>query len=158
MAYTIGEVAAQLGVAPSTLRYYEREGLLPAVERSASGRRAFSDQDSEACRVIDCLKTSGLSIRQIKAFMDMVVEGDATLPERLELFRERKEAMEREMRELQQVLDVLEFKTWYYEQAVAAGTEGAVRALPTDRIPAEHRGAQAHLAGGSGKERLGAVS
>lgn len=148
MTYTIGEVAQELGVASSTLRYYEREGLLPAVGRTTSGRRSFSDQDLEACRVIDCLKASGLSIKQIKDFMALVAEGDATLGERLELFRGRREAVEREMAELQKVLAILDFKTWYYEQAVAAGTEEAVRSLPEEQIPARHRHARGHLSHG----------
>lgn len=147
MAYTISEVASRLGVAPSTLRYYESEGLLPAVERTASGRRQFSDRDVEACRVIECLKRSGLSIKQIKDFMRMVVDGDATLGDRLALFRARRQAVEQEMRELEQVLGVLDFKTWYYEQAVAAGSEGAVRSLRPEKIPARHRRAHAYLAG-----------
>ena len=77
MAYTVGEVAKLLNVAPSTLRYYESEGLLPEVERTESGRRRYSDRDVEACRVIECLKASGLSIKDIRDFMEMVQHGDA---------------------------------------------------------------------------------
>lgn len=146
MSYTIGDVAKGLGVSTSTLRYYEAEGLLPAVERSTGGRRQFSQQDLEACRVIGCLKRSGLSIKEIKAFRDMVVEGDTTLRGRLALFQGRRESVEKEISELQGVLAVLEYKAWYYEQAVAVGSEDAVRVLPEERIPEEHRPAQAYLA------------
>lgn len=97
--------------------------------------------------MIECLKRSGLSIKQIKDFMDMVAEGDASLAGRLELFRSRKESVEAEIRELERVLGVLEFKTWYYEQASEAGAEDVVRALPVERIPERHRPAQAYLAG-----------
>ncbi|MEL4356735.1 MerR family transcriptional regulator [Luteococcus sp. H101] len=145
MGHTIGEVATQLGLATSTLRYYEAEGLLPSVERSAGGRRLFSQRDVEACRVIECLKASGLSIRQIKDFMDMVAEGDSSLPARLELFRSRREAVRQQVRELEQVLAVLDYKAWYYEQAVAAGTEAGVGQLGPDDLPAEHRAAKEHL-------------
>lgn len=147
MTHTIGEVATRLGLAASTLRYYEREGLLPQVGRTTSGRRSFTDQDVEACRVIDCLKKSGLSIKEIKDFMGMVLEGDSTLSARLELFRGRREAVEREIAELQSVLGVLDFKTWYYEQAVAAGSEDAVRALPEAQIPTGHQRATRRLSG-----------
>lgn len=145
--YSVGEVAAMMGVASSALRYYEAEGLLPAVERSEGGRRRYSDADLAALRVVECLKRSGLSIKEIKAFMDMCVEGDATLADRLELFRNRREVVRREIDALREVLDVLDFKTWYYEQAVAAGTEDAVRALPSDRTPVQHRAAKGFLAG-----------
>lgn len=147
MTYTIGQVAQMLGLPPSTLRYYESEGLLPALERTASGRRRFCERDLEACRVIECLKRSGLPIKDIKAFMDMVAEGDSTLRDRLDLFRERREAVRHELDAMRAVLAVLDFKTWYYEQAVAAGTEEAVRALQGDQVPAEHRAARARLSG-----------
>lgn len=147
MGYMIGDVARRLGVSASTLRYYEAEGLLPAVERTPGGRRQFSQLDLEACRVIECLKRSGLSIKDIKDFMDMVGEGDATLSGRLALFRARKASVEQEILELQRVLAVLEFKTWYYEQAVAAGSEDDVRSLPAGQIPEQHRSAQSYLTG-----------
>ena len=146
-SYSVGEVAAMMGVATSALRYYEAEGLLPAVERSEGGRRRYSDADLGALRVVECLKRSGLSIKEIKAFMDMCVEGDTGLADRLELFRNRREVVRREIDALREVLDVLDFKTWYYEQAVAAGTEDAVRALPSARTPDQHRAAKDYLAG-----------
>ncbi len=149
MGYQIGEVAKRLGVSTSTLRYYEAEGLLPAVKRTSGGQRQFSQRDLEACRVIECLKRSGLSIKEIKTFMGMVAEGDATLPDRLALFRARKERVEQEILDLKRVLAVLEFKTWYYEQAVAAGTEEATRELDPGLIPKQHRPAHAYLTGAS---------
>ncbi|WP_194948418.1 MerR family transcriptional regulator [Actinomyces trachealis] len=147
MVLTIGEVARRLGVSTSTLRYYESEGLLKAVERTSGGRRQFSQQDVEACRVIECLKRSGLSIKEIKDFMDMVAAGDASLAGRLELFRNRKESVQRELTELERVLAVLDFKIWYYEQAAEAGAENVVRSLPLEQIPERHRRAQSYLVG-----------
>lgn len=136
-----------MGLATSALRYYETEGILPAAERSVGGRRRYSDADLGALRVVECLKTSGLSIKEIKAFMDMCEEGDATLADRLELFRNRREAVLREIDELRQVLDVLDYKTWYYEQAVAAGTEAAVRVMVETDLPDLHRPAKDFLEG-----------
>lgn len=147
MPYSVGEVAQILGIAPSALRYYESQGLLPSLERTSSGRRQFFDTDLEACRVIDCLKKAGLSIKDIKAFMDMVVEGDSTLAGRLALFRKRRAALSQEIEEMKTVLAVLDFKTWYYEQAVQAGSENTVRSLPPSEIPAEHRLAKDFLEG-----------
>ncbi|WP_366181594.1 MerR family transcriptional regulator [Actinomyces timonensis] len=150
----IGEVARRLGVATSTLRYYESEGLLAAVERTSGGRRQFSQRDVEACRVIECLKRSGLSIKEIKNFMDIAAEGDASLARRLELFRARKESVQREVAELERVVAVLDFKIWYYEQAAEAGAENLVRSLPLEQIPERHRPAQAYVAGADLNEPL----
>ncbi|MDO4891082.1 MAG: MerR family transcriptional regulator [Coriobacteriaceae bacterium] len=148
---SVGEAAKLLGVAPSTLRYYESAGLLTALARTDGGQRLFSDVDIEACRVIECLKMSGLSIKEIKAFMDMVAAGDESLEGRLALFEARRDALKREMAEMQSVLDVLEFKCWYYGTAVAAGTEDAVRGLSEEDIPAEHRAGCARLKGMHGE-------
>jgi len=143
----VGEVAAMVGVATSTLRYYEAEGVLPDVERSVGGQRRYSDADLGSLRVVECLKSSGLTIKEIKAFMDMCEEGDASLADRLELFRSRREAVRREIDALRDVLHVLDYKTWYYEQALAAGTEDAMRTLPETDMPDQHRAAKAFLTG-----------
>nr|WP_317283608.1 MerR family transcriptional regulator [uncultured Sellimonas sp.] len=95
MLYTIGEMAKILNVSASTLRYYDKEGILPCVERSSGGIRMFTDKDYEWLKVIECLKKSGLSIKEIKLYIDMVERGDSSLQERLELFRSRKEAVKK---------------------------------------------------------------
>ena len=65
MFYTIGEMARKLNVAPSTLRYYDKEGLLPFVERSSGGIRMFKDEDMEWLRLLGCLKKAGMPLREI---------------------------------------------------------------------------------------------
>ena len=76
MLYTIGEMAKVLSIPPSTLRYYDKEGLLPFVERSSGGIRMFTEKDHEWLKVIECLKQSGLSIKEIRDFIDMAMQGD----------------------------------------------------------------------------------
>ena len=134
--YTIGQFAKMFGLPPSTLRYYDKEGLFPALERSA-GIRQFGERELEALRVIECLKRSGLQIRDIKRFMDWSAMGSATYPQRRELFVKQKAAVEAELAKLERVLDMLRFKCWYYEQAIRdGGEEGIGRMLP-DRLPGE---------------------
>ena len=141
MLYTVGEMAQLLGIAASTLRYYDQEGLLPFVERSRGGIRMFTDKDYAPLKVIGCLKKSGLSIKEIKAFIRLAQEGDATLEQRLEIFRRRKAAVERQIAELQETLSLLEYKCWYYETACQAGTEDVVRTLLCSQVPDECRAA-----------------
>ncbi len=93
MLYTVGEIAKILGISASTLRYYDKEGLLPFVERSNSGIRMFTDKDYEWLKVIECLKKSGLSIKDIKAYTNMVNQGNNSLSERLKLFQARRTAI-----------------------------------------------------------------
>ena len=139
MLYTVGEMAKVLGVPASTLRYYDKEGILPCVERSSGGIRMFTDKDYEWLKVVECLKKSGLSIKDIKAFTEMIDRGDDSLKERLDLFRLRRDSVKKQMADMQETLDFLEFKCWYYEQAIKDGTESKVRDLPVEELPTQHK-------------------
>ncbi len=134
--YTIGQVSELFGVPISTLRYYDREGLFPGMER-ASGIRRFGERELEALRVIECLKRSGMEIKDIKRFMLWCAQGSETYPERLELFLRQKETVEAEIYKLEKVLDMLRFKCWYYEQAMKDGNEDRLNAMLPDKLPEE---------------------
>lgn len=135
MQYSIGEVASLAGIPISTLRYYDREGLFPNLERSGGGIRRFTDKEVEALGIIECLKTSGLSIQEIKQFLDWCQEGDSSLQKRRELFYERLAVVTKQMEELQKTMNTLRFKCWYYDTALSAGTEEVPRNLPPEKIP-----------------------
>ena len=134
--YTIGQVSTMTGVPVSTLRYYDKEGLFPSLERR-SGIRRFGDRELEALRVIDCLKKSGLEIRDIKQFMAWCEEGPSTYSQRKELFEARREAVKAEMEKLQKTLDMVQFKCWYYETALREGNEDGLAAMLPDGLPPE---------------------
>ena len=139
MTYTVGEMAKLLGVAPSALRYYDKEGLLPFVERSPGGMRVFHEQDYEWLKDIECLKHTGMPIKDIKRYIDLAMQGDATIEERLELFVRQREVIRQQMKDLQQTLDMLEFKCWYYETARAVGTTEIPRDMPPEELPERYR-------------------
>ena len=134
--YTIGQVSELFHLPVSTLRYYDREGLFPEMTR-VSGIRRFGEKELEALRVIECLKKSGLEIKDIKQFMQWCAEGNETYPQRLNLFLEQREAVEKEIQRLEQVLDMIRFKCWYYEQALQDGDEDRVSAMLPDQLPAD---------------------
>ncbi len=121
--YTIREVSKMFDIPPTTLRYYDKEGLLPYVGRKESGYREFSENDVQMLRVIECLKKSGMSIKEIRQFADWVQMGDASIKERLEMFQNRKRAVEQQMEDLKKTMELIEYKCWYYETALVAGTE-----------------------------------
>ncbi len=138
MKYTIGQVAEMTGLPISTLRYYDREGLFPNMER-CSGIRKFGEQEIEAIRVIECLKKSGLEIKQIKRFMAWCAQGAQTYSMRKALFEERRAIVQAEIERMNRVLDMLTFKCWYYEQAGRDGNEDRLRRLPPEQMPEEIR-------------------
>ncbi|MBS6643379.1 MAG: MerR family transcriptional regulator [Clostridiaceae bacterium] len=123
MTYTIGDIAQKIGLTPSTLRYYDKEGLLPFVDRTESGIRRFKDSDMEWFSIIECLKNTGMSIKEIKTFIDWCMEGDVSLDKRYEMFLERKKETEKQIKLLQKSLDIINYKCWYYKTALEAGTE-----------------------------------
>ena len=145
MTYTIGEMAKLLDIAPSTLRYYDNEGLLPFMERSDGGIRIFKDSDYEMLKIIHCLKASGMKIKDIKEFIQLVSLGDKTIDARLELFRKRQAEVEKQMVQLQETLDTVKFKCWYYETAKNAGTTSVPDNMSDDELPEDMRRIRSRL-------------
>lgn len=121
--YSISEAAKELNVTAYTLRYYDKEGLMPFVGRTASGQRLFKESDLAALKVIECLKSTGMQIKEIKTFIDWVTDGDTTLQQRFDMFMERKAIVEKQMEELKQTMELVEHKCLYYKTALEAGTE-----------------------------------
>ena len=106
--YTIGQVSEMFDIPVSTLRYYDKEGLFPNLERTGNIRR-FGGDELELLRVIECLKKTGLEIKDIKRFVDMVQEGPSTYAERKQLFEVRKARTEQEIARLQKALAMVKF-------------------------------------------------
>ena len=134
--YTIGQISEMFHLPISTLRYYDKEGLFPGMERQ-HGIRQFGEREVEALRVIECLKVSGLEIRDIKQFMQWVRDGSATYAQRKKLFETRRAAVEEEMRQLEKTLAMIRFKCWYYETALQDGNEDGIAAMLPDHLPPE---------------------
>ena len=135
--YSIGQVAEMFGLPISTLRYYDKQGLFPNMER-VSGIRKFGDTEIEALRVIECLKKAGMEIKDIRQFMDWCVEGPSTYPQRKALFEEQRSHMEAELAQMNRTLDMLKFKCWYYEQAIKDGSEDRLKSLILSMTPSPH--------------------
>ncbi len=121
--FLIGEISERYGISQDTLRYYDKAGLLPFVKKNSAGRREFTEDDLGYIEVIDCLKRSGIAVKEIAKFMDWWVIGDTTLPQRYAFMTEQEAALEQKIHELQAQLDFLRWKKWYYQTANEAGTE-----------------------------------
>ena len=139
MFYTIGEMAQKLNVAPSTLRYYDKEGLLPFVERSSGGIRMFKDEDMEWLRLLGCLKKVGMPLKEIRSFMDWSRQGDATISQRLELIEKQRQSVLDQQKQLEDTLLMLDYKRWYYQTAQEAGTCAVHDSLTPEQVPEQFR-------------------
>lgn len=93
--FLIGDITKKYGISQDTLRYYDKAGLLPFVKKNQAGRREFTEDDLGYIEVIDCLKRSGIPVKEIAKFMDWCVEGDKTLPQRYAFMVEQEAALEK---------------------------------------------------------------
>ena len=119
--YTIKDVSMKTGMSPSTLRYYDKEGLLSFVKRNNAGIRMFKEEDFENLYTINCLKHSGMPLKKIKEFMDLYLSGNDTIHERLVMFEQQRENILNNMKELEDMLEVVNYKCWYFKEAEKKG-------------------------------------
>ncbi|AEF81654.1 MerR family transcriptional regulator [Leadbettera azotonutricia] len=124
VAYTIKQVSEKTFLPPHVLRYYENEGLLPSISRSRNGVRRYSDEDLEWIGLICCLKNTGMSIKQIKNFVELSVKGDKTLKQRVEMLQEHKKNVEEQIREMHQHLEKVTCKIEKFSKQYKKYAEG----------------------------------
>ena len=134
--YTIGQVSKMFNIPVSTLRYYDKEGLFPNMKRESNIRK-FDDSEIETLRIIECLKKSGMEIKDIRRYMELCSKGSSTYAERKALFEKQRESVEGEIARLEKTLNMLKFKCWYYDQAIADGNEELIREMLPDKLPAD---------------------
>ncbi|MDE5615410.1 MAG: MerR family transcriptional regulator [Alphaproteobacteria bacterium] len=118
----IGEVAKKTGLTEHTLRFYEKAGLMPDVAKRAGGVRDYGPADITRLGMIECLKQTGMSLADIKIFIDWCALGDKTIQQRHNMFIERKNAVKKQMAEIKKTLKIIDFKIDYYARALDAGT------------------------------------
>lgn len=118
MVYTIKEVAEKFNLTEYTIRYYDKEGLLPFIERNKSGKRIFTDRDMDWLTIICCLKNTGMQIKQIKQYINWCIEGDKTLEIRKQMFIDHRKDVLKQIEELKKNLTMIDYKIKYYDTAV----------------------------------------
>jgi DNA-binding transcriptional MerR regulator len=116
MEYTIKQVSEKTGLSIYALRYYDKEGLLPLIKRSQSGIRKFSDNDIDWLGLICCLKNSGMSIENIKEFMNLCLEGNETVEVRKAILIKHKEHILEQMKQLDSSLNTINYKIEHYKE------------------------------------------
>lgn len=109
MPYTIGEVARMMNIAPSTLRYYEKEGLLSLGVRASNGQRTYTDDDIATLSIIEYLKFCGLPLKEIRSFLPLIRPGGETLSARRDILAKERDNVRAQIAALQTKLERLEF-------------------------------------------------
>ncbi|BDR52519.1 putative HTH-type transcriptional regulator [Bombiscardovia nodaiensis] len=116
--YSIADVSSMMGISAYTLRYYEKIGLLSFVKRDINGVREFEDKDVLTLNTVRCLKDTGMPLKDIKHYLELVGDGLDSAEERRDMFAEQKTRVEQEISDLQQALETIKTKLHYYQEAV----------------------------------------
>lgn len=126
MGYSVKTVAEKVNLSPHVLRYYEKEGLLPQIQRTKSGIRHYSDEDLEWLGLICCLKNTGMSIKQIRDFVALSQQGPQTLQTRCDMLRQHRADVQQHIVEMNRHLEKVTHKIAYFSRQLEeynAGTE-----------------------------------
>lgn len=118
---TIKEVCEKYHVSPDTLRYYERVGVIPAVNRTKSGIRDYTQEDIGCVENAICMRNAGVPVEMVIEYVKLCQQGDETFLERRDLLKEVREGILRQIEKCQRELERLEYKIERYETAVETG-------------------------------------
>lgn len=117
---TIAEVAERTGLTRHTLRYYERDGLMLGVDRAGSGHRRYSEHDLDWLELITKLRATGMPIREVRRYAELVRAGEGNEAERLALLRAHRERVRAQLKEMASYLGAIDMKISYYAGAIDA--------------------------------------
>ncbi len=132
--YTVKEVSKRTGISEHTLRYYDKEGLLSFIKRDKNGVRLFTKEDFEHLYTITVLKKTGMSLKTIKEFMDLYMQGNNTIHDRYLIYAHQKEVLQKKIDELQEMVDFIDNKCHFFEEAEKYGDIEYYKKLPEDQI------------------------
>ena len=122
MLYTMKETCTQVEMSYEALKFYCREGLVPNVKRDQNNFRLFDECDIAWIRGVQCLRRCGMSIREIKQYMEYCLQGQETIPERKEMLEQTRQQLTEKIKVLQDNLKYIERKQQYYEDVLAGRT------------------------------------
>ena len=118
---TIKEVCEKYDITPDTLRYYERVGVIPAVNRTKGGIRDFSEEDLKWVHNAICMRNAGLPVEMLIEYVRLFQEGDNTIQARRDLLVEARAEIQKQLDETQKTMDMINYKISRYEEAIKAG-------------------------------------
>ena len=119
MRYTMMQTCKETNMTYQALKFYCNEGLVPNVKRDRNNRRVFDERDVAWISNLTCLKRCGMSIQEMKAYMELCLQGEATIPERKEMLAQKQEALRQTIKELEDSIAFIDWKQNYYDEVLA---------------------------------------
>ena len=138
MTYTMMQACREANMTYQTLKFYCNQGLVPNVKRDKNNRRVFDERDLEWIRGLICLKKCGMSIEEMRGYLQLCLQGQESIPERKVLLAEKRERLVAQLAEVQASIDYIDWKQSYYDDILAGRTEYHSNLLPGDEKTAEN--------------------
>lgn len=117
--YTMKEACAETNMTYQTLKYYCNEGLIPNVKRDKNNHRVFDERDVKWIKDLICLKKCDMSIKEMKTYLNMCLEGEATIPERKEMLKKKQESLRQSVKELEDSIAYIDWKQNFYDEVLS---------------------------------------
>ena len=132
MTYTMMQACREANMTYQTLKFYCNQGLVPNVKRDKNNRRVFDGRDLEWIRGLICLKKCGMSIEEMRGYLQLCLQGPESIPERKVLLAQKRERLVEQLAEVQASIDYIDWKQGYYDDILAGRTEYYSNLLPRD--------------------------
>lgn len=132
MIYTMMQVCKEANLTYQTLKFYCNEGLIPNVQRDKNNRRVFDERNLKWIKDLVCLKRCGMSIQEMKEYLDLCLQGQSTIPQRKEMLTQKQEALRDTIRELEESVAYIDWKQNFYDEVLTGK-----RPYVSNLIPAE---------------------
>ena len=117
--YTMMQVCRELDMTYQTLKYYCNEGLIPNVKRDRNNRRIFDEKDVKWIKDLTCLKKCGLSIQEMKEYLELCLQGESTIIPRKEMLSQKQEELRISIKELEDSIRYIDWKQNFYDEVLS---------------------------------------
>ena len=121
--YTMKDACEKTGLSYETLKFYCNQGLVPNVKRDKNNRRTFDDRDVSWINSLNCLKNCGMSISEMKQYIELCLVGESSIPERKEILTLKREALVEQLQQVQDCIDYIDWKQGFYDDVLSGKTK-----------------------------------
>ena len=129
--YTMMQACREADMTYQTLKFYCNEGLVPNVKRDVNNRRVFDERDVKWIKDLTCLKRCGMSIQEMREYLQLCLEGEGTIPERKRVLEKKQAALREQIRELQDIIDYIDYKQQFYDDVLSGRRKYVSNLIPT---------------------------
>ena len=132
--YTMKEACEKTGLSYETLKFYCNQGLVPNVKRDKNNRRTFDDKDVAWINSLNCLKNCGMSISEMKQYINLCLVGESSIPERKEILALKREALVKQLHQVQDCINYIDWKQGFYDDVLSGKTKYYSNLIKTEEI------------------------